>query len=106
MHNPMAVDGDRAKFLIRQRIYTGKRRPDAMKDPASDRLIRYTRHPPEPVPLDHGKAVATPQQISRAWPYGVRQDRVAGKQVVFNPTAPGAGFWPARSSNIRGTTQE
>lgn len=104
--NPQAVDGDRARFIIRQRIYGYKSRPPPLREPATNRLIRYTRHPAEPVPASHGKAMATPQQVSRAWPYGVRDDRVAGKQVVYNPTAPGPGFWPASGATVGGPTPE
>lgn len=104
MVNPQAVDGDRAKFLIRQRMYHAKFRPREVREPDTNRLIRYTRHPLEPVPESHGKPVPTPQQLSRAWPYGVRSERVAGKQVVYNPTAPGRGFWPARGAVVGGRT--
>lgn len=104
--NPQAVDGDRARFLIRQRIFHRRNRPPPLREPATNRLIRYTRHPAEPVPASHGKAIATPQQVSRAWPYGVRQDRVEGKQVVYNPTAPGKGFWPASSATVGGPTPD
>lgn len=100
--NPQAVDGDRARFLIRQRMYEAKHRPREMKRPDTNQLIRYTRHPIEPVPASHGKPQPTPQQVSRAWPYGVRADRVAGKQVVYNPTAAGLGFWPARGTTVGG----
>jgi len=104
--NPQAVDGDQAKFLIRQRLYHAKFRPREMRDPETNQLIRYTRHPVEPVPANHGKAIASPQQISRAWPYGVKTDRVAGKQVVYNPTAPGRGYWPASLVGLGGPIQE
>lgn len=30
------------------------------------------------------RPIATPQQISRAWPYGVRQERVEGRQVAWS----------------------
>ncbi|CAE8711188.1 unnamed protein product [Polarella glacialis] len=106
MVNPQAVDGDHAKFLIRQRLYRAKFRPREMREPGSKRLIRFTRHPMEPVPESHGKPKSTPQQVSRAWPYGVRTERVAGKQVVYNPTAPGRGFWPAKQTVIGGRTPE
>ncbi|CAK0822043.1 unnamed protein product, partial [Prorocentrum cordatum] len=99
MVNPQAIDGDRAKFLIRQRMYHGKWRPHKMKELENKgRLIRYTRHPMERVPESHGKPKSVPQQVSRAWPYGVREERVAGKQVVYNPSAAGIGFWPAKGA--------
>merc|ERR1719476_1016240 len=100
MLNPLAVDGDKAKFLIRQRIFHAKHRPREMRDPATNQLIRYTRHPMEPVPANHGKAKKTSQRISVSWPYSVRQDRVEGKQVVHNPTAAGKGYRPARLAGI------
>lgn len=106
MINPQAVDGDRARFLIRQRMYHAKFRPREMREPETNRLIRYTRHPLEPVPQSHGKPVPIPQQVSRAWPYAVRGERVAGKHVVYNPTAPGPGFWPAKGSVVGGRTPE
>merc|ERR1712232_904938 len=92
MISPLAVDGDRARFLIRQRVYRRHFHPRRMREPMTDRLIRYTRHPMAAVPKSHGQAKATPQQVSRAWPYGVRLERVEGKQIVYNPTAPGRGF--------------
>mmetsp|Transcript_23486 Transcript_23486/g.61879 ORF Transcript_23486/g.61879 Transcript_23486/m.61879 type:complete len:322 (-) Transcript_23486:12-977(-) len=106
MLNPQAIDGDKARFLIRQRLYMAKFRPREMRDPETNRLIRYTRHPMEKVPATHGKALPTPQQVSRAWPYGVRAERVAGKQIVYNPTAPGKGFMPASHAPVGGPTQE
>mmetsp|Transcript_124241 Transcript_124241/g.264832 ORF Transcript_124241/g.264832 Transcript_124241/m.264832 type:complete len:341 (-) Transcript_124241:19-1041(-) len=106
MVNPQAIDGDRAKFLIRQRMYHARYRPRELQEEGTKRLIRYTRHPMEPVPESHGKPKATPQQISRAWPYGVRGERVAGKQVVYNPTAAGPGHWPAKGSVVGGATPE
>mmetsp|Transcript_46476 Transcript_46476/g.149305 ORF Transcript_46476/g.149305 Transcript_46476/m.149305 type:complete len:331 (-) Transcript_46476:89-1081(-) len=102
MINAQAIDGDRAKFLIRQRLYHAKFRPREMRDPQTNQLIRYTRHPMEPVPESHGKALPTPQQVSRAWPYSVRPDRVAGKQIVYNPTAAGRGFLPGRLKPVGG----
>jgi len=105
--NPQAVDGDRAKWLIRQRLYRGRYRPREMREPESGRLIRYTRHPQEPVPESWGKPQATAQQVSRAWPYGVRQERVEGRQIVYNPTAPGNGYIPASGGRrVGGPTPE
>lgn len=96
MRNPLAVDGDRAKFQMRQKIYHGRFRPRVVKDQETGQLLRYTRHPMEPVPANHGKAVKTPQQVSRVWPHGVKQERVEGKQIVYNPTAAGKGYRPAK----------
>ncbi|CAE7948731.1 unnamed protein product [Symbiodinium sp. KB8] len=101
-----------AKWLIRQRrlgvlrIYKAKFRPRELREPGSQRRIRWSRHPLEPVPTSHGRPKATPQQVSTAWPYGVRQDRVDGKQVVYNPTAAGRGFQPAKLKIVGGRTQE
>lgn len=92
---PLATDGDRAKWLVRQRLYRWRYAPRKLREPGNFRVIRYTRHPQEPVPESHGKPQPTPQQISRAFPYGVRQERVEGRQVVHKPTAPGKGYWPA-----------
>eukprot|EP00929_Paragymnodinium_shiwhaense_P010517 TRINITY_DN115228_c0_g1_i1.p2 TRINITY_DN115228_c0_g1~~TRINITY_DN115228_c0_g1_i1.p2 ORF type:complete len:347 (+),score=57.24 TRINITY_DN115228_c0_g1_i1:119-1159(+) len=89
---PMAIDGDKARFLIRQRLWHAKFRPRELREPETNRRIRYTRHPMEPVPATHGQPQPTMQQVSRAWPYGVREDRVAGKHVVYNPCMPGPGF--------------
>jgi len=101
-NNPQAVDGDRARWLIRQRMYRARFRPREMRVPESNRLVRYTRHPMEPVPESWGRPQAVSQQVSRAWPYGVRTERVEGKQIVYNPTAPGKGFQPASSGRNAG----
>lgn len=106
MLNPQAVDGDHARFLIRQRLYRAKHRPREVREPGTQRRIRWTRHPLEPVPESHGRPKPSPQQISTAWPYGVRQERVEGKQVIYNPTAPGVGFWPAKQKIVGGRTPE
>jgi len=102
--NPQAVDGDRMKFLIRQRLYRKGNRPRELREPETGKKIRYTRHPLEPVPISHGRPKPTPQQVSRAWPYGVREDRVAGKQVMYNPSAAGKGFWPVKLGGHGGRT--
>lgn len=104
MYNPQAVDGDRARFMIRQRMYRARFRPREMRDPRLGKLIRYTRHPMEPVPESHGKPQPIPQQVSLAWPYSVTPERVAGKQVIYNPTAAGKGFWPTSAGSIGGST--
>jgi hypothetical protein len=54
------------------------------------------------VPESWGKPQPVQQQISRAWPYGVRSERVEGRQVVYNPTAPGKGFMPASGGRRAG----
>lgn len=102
--NPQAVDGDQAKFVIRQRMYRRHNRPRHLRDPDKGRIIRFTRHPAERVPESHGQAPKTPQQVSIAFPYGVKEDRVQGKQVLWNPTAPGRGYWPASHRVIGGPT--
>jgi small subunit ribosomal protein S15 len=95
-YNPLAVDGDRAKFLIRQKLWKGKNRP--RREPAADGRgsgVVFTKHPIEAPPADHGKPERTPQQINVKWPYGIRKERVQGSYVVDNPTAPGKGYIPA-----------
>lgn len=104
MVNPQAVDGDHARFLIRQRMYHHRFRPREMREPGTLKLVRYVKHPLSPAPQSHGKAKATPQQISVAWPYGVRQVRVEGRQTVYNPTAPGPGFYPVPYKPFSGRT--
>eukprot|EP00928_Gymnodinium_smaydae_P013053 TRINITY_DN14759_c0_g1_i1.p1 TRINITY_DN14759_c0_g1~~TRINITY_DN14759_c0_g1_i1.p1 ORF type:complete len:385 (+),score=48.56 TRINITY_DN14759_c0_g1_i1:123-1157(+) len=104
MISPLAVDGDRARFLIRQRLYKRQFAPRRLREPMTNRQIRYTRHPMEPVSVRHGQAKRVPQQVSRAWPYGVREDHVRGKQIVYNPTAAGKGHWPARGTVPGGKT--
>merc|ERR1719313_2170695 len=101
---PMAVDGDRARFLIRQRLYKGKFGPRKMREPLTDRYLRYSSHPMAPVPTSHGKPLAVPQQVSKAWPMGVSEDRVEGKHIVYNPTAAGRGFWTAKGIPAGGRT--
>jgi len=101
-NNPQAVDGDRARWLIRQRMYKERYAPREMREPETNRLIRWTRHPMEPVPEKWGRPQSAPQQISRSWPYGVRTERVEGRQLVYNPTAPGRGFLPASGGNRKG----
>ncbi|CAD7960884.1 unnamed protein product [Amoebophrya sp. A25] len=103
MVSPMAVDGDKMKWLIRQKLYKKKNMPMMFMDATrtftgrrASTLVRHTRHPLEPVPEDHGKPKATVQQLSPHFPYGVRADRVRGEQVVHNPTAPGPGYCVGR----------
>jgi len=94
--NPLAVDGDRAKFLIRQKLWKGKHRPK--REPAPDgrgQGILYSKHPVEAPPENHGKPTQTPQQVNSRWPYGVSKERVEGTHKVANPTAPGKGYIPA-----------
>lgn len=92
---PLALDGDKCRWLIRQKVWRNGWRPRPLMSQAN-KLVRFRKHPIEPVPRDHGKAKATPQQVSTAFPYGVRDDRVRGEQIVYNPTAPGAGHMPCR----------
>jgi len=102
--NPQAVDGDRMKFMIRQRIYKKGLRPRELREPGTNRKIRYTHHPMERVPDSHGKPKRVPLQVSTAWPYGVTGERAAGKQIVYNPTAPGLGYWPTKGGGTGGPT--
>lgn len=92
---PLAIDGDRAKFLIRQKVYRAKYRPRPVRDPKTGQLVRYVTHPIEEPPHDHGLAKAVKQQVTRRWPYGVTKDRVHGRQIVYNPTAAGKGYQPS-----------
>ncbi|CAD7958123.1 unnamed protein product [Amoebophrya sp. A120] len=101
---PMGIDGDKCKWLIRQKLYKKKNMPrmfmDATKSMTGWRastLVRHTHHPIEPVPEDFGKAAKiSPQQVSPHFPYGVRGDRVRGDGILHNPTEPGPGHQPAR----------
>eukprot|EP00397_Hematodinium_sp_SG-2012_P056523 GEMP01069839.1.p1 GENE.GEMP01069839.1~~GEMP01069839.1.p1 ORF type:complete len:280 (+),score=45.89 GEMP01069839.1:294-1133(+) len=60
---PLAIDGDRAKFLIRQKVWKAKYRPRPLRDPKTGQLIRYTTHPIEAPDHDHGLAKAVKQQL-------------------------------------------
>ena len=93
--NPMAVDGDRAKFLIRQRMWRGKHRPRHEPAPNKRGSVLYTKPAYSTPPKKHGKPKSVPQQISKHWPLGVPKERVKGKHVIDNPTAPGKGHVPA-----------
>ena len=95
-YNPLAVDGDKAKFLIRQRMWRGKHRPRHEPAPNKRGMVLYTRLPVTRPPPGLGKAKPMPQQVSRKFPMGVKAEWVAGKQIVHNPTAPGAGHIPAK----------
>ena len=98
-YNPLAVDGDRAKFLIRQKLWKGKHRPK--REAAADGRgmgVVFTKHPVESPPENHGKPEKVEQQVSPKWPYGVTRERVEGRQIVPNPTAPGRGYIPASIS--------
>eukprot|EP00392_Amoebophrya_sp_AT5.2_P001963 g1968.t1 len=96
--SPMAVDGDKAKWLIRQKLFRKRNHPRMFMD-ATKRwtgrspgtLVRFTHHPIEPVPEAFGRAKKSPQQLSPHFPYGVRKERVEGKGIVYNPTEPGVG---------------
>ncbi|CAA9990712.1 ribosomal protein S15, mitochondrial precursor, putative [Plasmodium knowlesi strain H] len=91
--NAAAVDGDRCKFLIRQKLWKGKYRPRPMKDPKGQ-TIRYTRHPIEQPPSDYALPKEYKPQISNSWPYGVKENYQKGTYTVYNPTAPGLGYCP------------
>mmetsp|Transcript_135746 Transcript_135746/g.307137 ORF Transcript_135746/g.307137 Transcript_135746/m.307137 type:complete len:301 (+) Transcript_135746:19-921(+) len=96
MPNPVAVDGDHARWLIRQRLWRHFHRTKALSDPATGKKVRYNRHPIEDPPATHGMAKPIPEQVSRYWPYGVRQDYIKGQQIVYDPTMAGRGHQPAR----------
>eukprot|EP00922_Rhytidocystis_sp_ex-Travisia-forbesii_P004873 GHVS01007133.1.p1 GENE.GHVS01007133.1~~GHVS01007133.1.p1 ORF type:complete len:309 (-),score=23.63 GHVS01007133.1:210-1136(-) len=89
----IGMDGDRCKFLIRQRIWKHVYRPRAVHLSES-RAISYTRHPIEKPPEDFNVPRRTAPQASRAWPYGVKEERTFGDYRINNPTAPGTGHCP------------
>lgn len=91
--NTTAIDGDRCKFLIRQKLWKGKHRPRPLKT-EKGQTVRYTRHPMEQPPLDHGIPKKYKPQISKSWPYGVKQNYQEGTYIIPNPTAPGLGHCP------------
>jgi small subunit ribosomal protein S15 len=93
-YNPLAVDGDRARFLIRQRLWRGKHRPRHEEVPGKRGRVLYTKHEMKEPPKYHGQPKKVKQQVSGLWPYGLSADRVNGKHVVVNPTAPGKGHQP------------
>ncbi|KAK1441994.1 hypothetical protein BgAZ_400240 [Babesia gibsoni] len=87
------VDGDICKFLIRQKLWWGKFRPRPIALP-SGKKVAYTRHPIEPPPNDLNKPKSHKDELTHKWPYGVSSQRIAGRYVIYNPTAPGAGYCP------------
>ncbi|CEM32729.1 unnamed protein product [Vitrella brassicaformis CCMP3155] len=89
----IGMDGDRCKFLIRMKLWKSRNRPRAIRV-ADGKEIRYTRHPMEEPPLDWNKARPHPPVVSRQWPYGVREERLRGDYVIYNPTEPGVGYCP------------
>uniref|UniRef100_A0A0G4HHR3 Ribosomal protein S15 n=1 Tax=Chromera velia CCMP2878 TaxID=1169474 RepID=A0A0G4HHR3_9ALVE len=91
--SPMAVDGDRCRFLIRMKLWKGKFRPRPVKE-RSGKTARYTRHPIEEPPPDWNKPKPQNAQISRSWPYGVKEERMSGNYPIHNPTKPGHGHIP------------
>jgi len=90
----VGVDGDNCKFLIRQKLWKGRYRPRAMKDLSSNRAWRYVRHPIEEPPSNWNVPRKTPEEVSRIWPYGIKENRVKGNFTIHNPTAPGMGYCP------------
>lgn len=91
--NAIGVDGDRCKFLIRQKLWKGRYRPRSMKN-AKGQTIRYTRHPIEQPPSDYSLPKEYKPQISNSWPYGVKENYQKGLYTIPNPTAPGLGYCP------------
>lgn len=91
--NTIGVDGDICKFLIRQKLWWGKFRPRPIALP-SGKKVAYTRHPIEPPPNDLNKPKSHKDELTHKWPYGVSSQRIAGRYVIYNPTAPGAGYCP------------
>lgn len=91
--NPLAIDGERVKWLIRRKLWKGRNRPrpEERSDGKSGQ-VHYLRHRIERVPDHHGKPRPVPQQVSKAFPYGVSEEQIQGNFSVHNPTAPGAGY--------------
>jgi small subunit ribosomal protein S15 len=87
--SPVAVDGNYVQWLVRQKLFKWKHRPKPVR--RASRLIGFKRHPIEPVPEGHGEPQPVKQKVSRAWPYGVKEEYVQGIYKVWNPTAPGKG---------------
>ena len=90
--NPLAIDGDRVKWLIRRKLWRARNRPRPVQEAASGQSAHYLRHATEKAPDHHGKPRPVPQQISKAYPYGVSEERARGDYVVHNPTSPGPGY--------------
>lgn len=90
--NPLAIDGDRVKWLIRRKLWKGKNRPrPEERTDGKGGKVHFLRHRTEKPPDHHGKPRPVPQQVSKAYPYGVDEDRVKGNYQIHNPTAPGPG---------------
>ena len=94
-YNPLAVDGERARFLIRQRLWRGKHRPRHEVVAGKRGQVLYTKHAAAEPPKNHGQGKKVKQQVSNLWPYGVTKQRLRGTHVVANATAPGKGHQPA-----------
>eukprot|EP00920_Eleutheroschizon_duboscqi_P015144 GHVT01035033.1.p1 GENE.GHVT01035033.1~~GHVT01035033.1.p1 ORF type:complete len:147 (+),score=28.86 GHVT01035033.1:628-1068(+) len=92
--NTLAVDGDRCRFLIRQKIWWSRHRPATIRDPGTRKLVIYTRHPVEQPPWNWGAPKAHKHELSRRWPYGVSSARQEGSYPIANPTAAGSGHIP------------
>ncbi len=91
--NPLAIDGDRVKWLIRRKLWKARNRPRHEESTTGGgKKVHYLRHRTEAPPKHHGKPRPVPQQVSKAYPYGVGDDRVKGSYTVHNPTAPGPGY--------------
>lgn len=91
--NPLAIDGDRVKWLIRRKLWKAhnRPRPEERTDGKSGE-VHFLRHRTERPPDHHGKPRPVPQQVSKAYPYGVSEARAKGDYTVHNPTAPGPGY--------------
>lgn len=89
--NNVAVDADKCRFLIRQKLWKGRHRPKVVKADSGN-LVRYTRHPISEPPQHHGEARPIKAQVSAHWPYGVRDAMVKGHFSFADPTIPGTGF--------------
>jgi small subunit ribosomal protein S15 len=90
--NPLAIDGDRVKWLIRRKLWRARNRPRPADGKSGVVGVHYLRHRTEEPPAWHGKPRPVPQQVSKAHPYGVSPEREKGEYTVHNPTAPGPGF--------------
>merc|ERR1712194_896822 len=92
---PQGVDGDLCRWLIRQKVWRHRQSPYPLRNEMGV-LVRYTQHKNEPVPKSHNVARAIRQEVSVSYPYGVSDERVEGRQIIHNPTAPGRGHLAAR----------
>ncbi|KAF4662154.1 ATP-binding cassette sub- F member 3 [Perkinsus olseni] len=55
--NAIAVDGDKVKWMLQQRLWRHRYRPRNVKHPQTGKLVRYTRHLVKPPPANFGKPV-------------------------------------------------